>query len=222
MSGMKWKSFISFSLVASQVVFPPFVSLQHPFIFCTFRFASTSVYLCAFCHRSLYLQPLDDTRIMESSWSHYIEHFSSFLKHHCWSRFHCFVKILFFQVICFHPNPKLSLPLMSVEEIERVIERWQIELQELSKNFVYVQIFENKGELMGCSNPHPHCQIWATSFLPNEIVKENNCQDQYFKRKNKVLLEQYRDKELFSARNCKDPGSNRVVLENDDWLVLVS
>lgn len=75
---------------------------------------------------------------------------------------------------------------------------------------------------MGCSNPHPHCQIWATSFLPNEIVKENNCQEQYFKGKNKVLLEQYRDKELFTARNCKDPGSNRVVLENDDWLVLVS
>jgi UDPglucose--hexose-1-phosphate uridylyltransferase len=111
---------------------------------------------------------------------------------------------------------------MSVDEIDRVIERWQTEVTQLSQSFKWVQVFENKGHLMGCSNPHPHCQVWATDFLPNEVVKEKKSQEQFFERTKKVLLEEYRDREMIFSQNSKDGDvNNRVVVENDFWVVLV-
>lgn len=110
---------------------------------------------------------------------------------------------------------------MSIDEIDRVIEKWQQELKELSQNFKWVQVFENKGHLMGCSNPHPHCQVWATSFLPNEVVKEKKSQEEYFEKTNKVLLEEYRDRELCLSRTLKNNEMTRIVIENDFWVVLV-
>jgi UDPglucose--hexose-1-phosphate uridylyltransferase len=76
-----------------------------------------------------------------------------------------------------------------------------------------VQVFENKGELMGCSNPHPHSQIWATLHLPNEIAKELGRQHDYLTRSASPLLIDYLEQELQRAE--------RVVVTNDDWVALV-
>ena len=78
------------------------------------------------------------------------------------------------KVICFSPNHALTLPLMDVEDIESVITLWQTEYKELGSNPAInnVQIFENKGAIMGCSNPHPHGQIWAQNTIPEEVMKK--------------------------------------------------
>ena len=74
-------------------------------------------------------------------------------------------------VMCFHPHSDVTLPVMQVGEVCSVIEEWMRRLQELGQTYLWVQIFENKGAIMGCSNPHPHCQIWASSFMPSEAAK---------------------------------------------------
>lgn len=78
------------------------------------------------------------------------------------------------KVICFSPDHSKSLADMTSEEIQKVVFAWQKEYAELAKNptIKYVQIFENKGAVMGCSNPHPHGQIWSQSSLPNEVDKK--------------------------------------------------
>ena len=68
------------------------------------------------------------------------------------------------RVICFSPDHSKTLPLLTALEIEEVIKVWQEQLRELGQKYQWVQIFENKGAAMGCSNPHPHGQIWANSF----------------------------------------------------------
>lgn len=108
------------------------------------------------------------------------------------------------------------MPLMTVNEICRVISAWIKEEVELGSKFEWVQIFENKGEIMGCSNPHPHCQIWASSFLPNEPRLEDARQREYWNRNKRLLLRDYLLAELAQAQG------NRIVLSNDSWVVLVS
>ena len=83
-----------------------------------------------------------------------------------------------------------TLPVMEVNEIRSVVDLWASQLTELSETYKWVQLFENKGAIMGCSNPHPHGQIWACSFLPEEITKELKQQKAYFeKHKSKLLLD---------------------------------
>jgi UDPglucose--hexose-1-phosphate uridylyltransferase len=96
-----------------------------------------------------------------------------------------------------------------------VVDVWQQEFVELSKNptIRYIQIFENKGETMGCSNPHPHGQIWASSELPNEIYKENIEQAKYFEKHGRSLLQDYLTLEL--------KKQERIVDENEHFAVLV-
>ena len=119
------------------------------------------------------------------------------------------------KVICFSPTHNLTLPQLPVEAIEKVIELWQNEFRELSANptIKYIQIFENKGEIMGCSNPHPHGQIWSSSSLPLELSKETTQQKNYFNKHHTSLLSAYIDLEL--------KKNERVVLENEDFLALV-
>jgi len=117
------------------------------------------------------------------------------------------------RVICYSPRHDLTLPEMAIKDIQHVIHLWIEQYAELHKTYNWVQIFENKGEIMGCSNPHPHGQIWATDVLPNEAVKENHYQREYFKQNISLLLNDYRDLET----EIKD----RIVLENDEWVVLV-
>ena len=117
------------------------------------------------------------------------------------------------RVICFSPDHSKSIARMSVEEIQKIFEVWQNQANELGKKYKYVQIFENKGEIMGCSNPHPHGQIWASNFIPTEIEKENASQLAYFQKNKSVLLVDYLNQEL--------EKKERIILENSDWCVLV-
>ncbi len=117
------------------------------------------------------------------------------------------------RVICFSPRHDWTLPVMPLDAIRGVVEVWANQTEELGRKYRWVQIFENKGDIMGCSNPHPHGQIWASDFLPNEPAKENREQLAYFRAQGSLLLVDYLKLEL-------EQGV-RVVLENDDWVVLV-
>jgi UDPglucose--hexose-1-phosphate uridylyltransferase len=119
------------------------------------------------------------------------------------------------RVICFSPRHNLSLPELSLEEIEDVISVWTDETRILSgnPNIASIQIFENKGELMGCSNPHPHSQIWATQRLPNEPAKELIQQRAYFAKHGRPMLEDVASREM--EADC------RAVVINDHWVALV-
>merc|ERR1712179_764832 len=80
--------------------------------------------------------------------------------------------------MCFSPKSNVTLSSMTQAEIKAVIDTWVGEMVELGRKYRWVQIFVNKGSVMGCSNPHPHCQIWASSFLPNEArVKDRNMRE---------------------------------------------
>lgn len=119
------------------------------------------------------------------------------------------------KVIAFTAKHHVTLPEMSVAEIVKVVEVWQHEYNELKKNewIKYIQIFENKGEIMGCSNPHPHGQIWAQGSIPLEIAKETATQKKYYDAHNKSLLSAYLAVEL--------EKKERILFENEHFVVLV-
>lgn len=117
------------------------------------------------------------------------------------------------RVICYSPRHDLTLPELMLPEIEAVIQTWIDEITDLGKRYTWVQIFENKGEQMGASNPHPHGQIWASDFLPTEIGKEDKTLRNYYEEYHTALLDHYLEAE-------RSDGS-RVVCDNDTWAVLV-
>lgn len=119
------------------------------------------------------------------------------------------------KVICFSPDHSKSLAEMEVEDIAKVVKAWQEEYTELGNNDMinYVQIFENKGAVMGCSNPHPHGQIWSQSTLPNEVDKKDKHQKAYFDKNKTSLLGDYLQQEL--------KAKERIIFENDDFVVLI-
>ncbi|MCF8274666.1 MAG: UDP-glucose--hexose-1-phosphate uridylyltransferase [Flavobacteriaceae bacterium] len=119
------------------------------------------------------------------------------------------------KVICFSPDHSKSLADMDPKDIAKVVKAWQDEYQTLgaNDNINYVQIFENKGAVMGCSNPHPHGQIWSQSTLPNEVEKKDTQQVNYYKKYRNSLLGDYLAKEM----TLKE----RIVFENDSFVVLV-
>ena len=97
------------------------------------------------------------------------------------------------KVVCFSPRHDLTLARMTVEEITSVVDVWAEQYAEIgSLPYInYVQIFENRGEIMGCSNPHPHGQIWANQTVPNEPRKEQQAQKAYLKKNGTCLLCDY-------------------------------
>jgi UDPglucose--hexose-1-phosphate uridylyltransferase len=117
------------------------------------------------------------------------------------------------RVICFSPRHDLTLPEMPAEDIRRVVDLWAEQISDLGKRYRWVQIFENKGSMMGSSNPHPHGQIWAGSALPNEPAREEGQQRAYFEQHGAPLLLDYADLEANQRQ--------RVVVENRDWLAVV-
>ena len=119
------------------------------------------------------------------------------------------------KVICFSPNHALTLPLMDVEDIESVITLWQTEYKELGSNPAInnVQIFENKGAIMGCSNPHPHGQIWAQNTIPEEVMKKQYQQLNHYNSTGRSLLSDYLEQEL--------EQNERIVLANEHFVALV-
>jgi UDPglucose--hexose-1-phosphate uridylyltransferase len=119
------------------------------------------------------------------------------------------------RVVCFSPRHDLSLPELSQADVEEVIRTWTDQTRELGRHdFInYVQVFENKGAIMGCSNPHPHSQIWAVNHLPNEPQKEYNAQQRYRLNQNACLLCDYLAEEKRSGE--------RLVAANEDFTALV-
>ena len=119
------------------------------------------------------------------------------------------------RVICFSPRHDLTLADMEVAAIRRVVDIWTDQYREIGAmpEINYVQIFENKGELMGCSNPHPHGQIWAQQSLPTEAAKELVQQKKYWDAHSRTLLSDYLEAEL-------EDGA-RVVSANEHFVVLV-
>jgi UDPglucose--hexose-1-phosphate uridylyltransferase len=119
------------------------------------------------------------------------------------------------RVICFSPRHDLTIPQMEVSEIVQVLELWKFEFQKLAKNdwIKYIQIFENKGDIMGCSNPHPHGQIWAQSSIPVEPEKETVQQLIYLLENKESLLSAYLKEELKSGE--------RTIAENEHFIALV-
>lgn len=117
------------------------------------------------------------------------------------------------RVVCFSPRHDLTLPEMPAESIEHVVDVWAEQAAELGEEYQWVQVFQNKGAMMGSSNPHPHGQIWAGNRIPNEPFKEDRQQRAYYEAHGNVLLVDYAQAEL--------ERGERVVLSNDDWLVVV-
>lgn len=118
------------------------------------------------------------------------------------------------KVICFSPDHSKTLADMSIEAIEKVIKTWQKEYELIGSEptINYVQIFENKGAVMGCSNPHPHGQIWSQSNLPNEVSKRDQKQQAYYEKNNSSLLGDYLQQEL--------DANERIIFENKYFVVL--
>ncbi len=119
------------------------------------------------------------------------------------------------KVICFSPRHDLTIPLMQREEIVAVLETWTDQYRELGAHeFIrHVQIFENRGAMMGASNPHPHCQIWANETVPVLPAKKQNHQKEYYQDHGRPLLLDYLQLEL--------ERGERIVYENEQFVVLV-
>lgn len=117
------------------------------------------------------------------------------------------------RVICFSPRHDLTLPEMDLPDLRLVVDLWAGQVADLGRTYRWVQVFENKGEVMGSSMPHPHGQVWAQTALPNEAAKEDLNQRAYHARYGAPLLLDYAAQE--TARG------ERVIVANDHWLVVV-
>jgi UDPglucose--hexose-1-phosphate uridylyltransferase len=117
------------------------------------------------------------------------------------------------KVVCFSPSHNLTLPEMSETGIREVVDTWAVQTNQLGQIYRWVQVFENKGAVMGCSNAHPHGQIWAVNALPNEPSKEDKQQLNYFQRYKNPLLTDYTQLEL--------EQQERIVIQNSHWLAIV-
>jgi UDPglucose--hexose-1-phosphate uridylyltransferase len=119
------------------------------------------------------------------------------------------------RVICFTPRHDLSLARMDTHAISTVVDVWAEQTEDLgAQSFIgYVQIFENKGATMGCSNPHPHCQIWGVKSIPSEPLRKLVSQQRHYRAYNSDLLGDYLSQEIESP--------SRIVCENESWVVLV-
>lgn len=117
------------------------------------------------------------------------------------------------RVICFSPDHSKTLPELSAPELTAVIGAWREQTRELGERYRWVQVFENKGAMMGCSNPHPHGQVWAQQQLPTLAERKQECFIAYYRDRGRAMLTDYAERELQSGE--------RVVYRNRDWLVVV-
>lgn len=117
------------------------------------------------------------------------------------------------RVICFSPDHSKTLPELSLHALQQVVETWRQQTQALGARYTWVQVFENKGSVMGCSNPHPHGQVWAQTSIPTEPAKKLRQFGEYFAAHHRTMLMDYAEQEI--ARQ------ERIVCINDDWVVVV-
>jgi UDPglucose--hexose-1-phosphate uridylyltransferase len=122
------------------------------------------------------------------------------------------------KVLCYHPDHSLTLARMTREEIRSVVDAWTQQYEEIGGlGWVkYVQIFENRGAMMGASNPHPHGQIWSTDFVPDEPAAETSAQREHLERTGHCLLCDYLEAELAAATE-----QGRVVFQNPHFVAIV-
>jgi len=119
------------------------------------------------------------------------------------------------RVLCFSPRHDLALPRLTVDAIVRVVDAWADETRTLGERpgVRYVQVFENKGAAMGCSNPHPHAQVWASTAVPTIPARKLVTQQRHFERHGRDLVGDCLEREVADGR--------RVVCENDTWVAVV-
>jgi UDPglucose--hexose-1-phosphate uridylyltransferase len=119
------------------------------------------------------------------------------------------------RVVCFTPRHNLTIANMDAASLRKVVDAWVEQYLELGARteINYVQIFENRGAMMGASNPHPHCQIWSSHALPNEIAKEQASLLQWRERRGTCMLCEY--------TRLEGSGGERVVEENEAFLTVV-
>lgn len=116
------------------------------------------------------------------------------------------------RVLCFTPRHDLTMARMSVTAVRQIVDLWADQTTALGKTYRWVQVFENRGEAMGASNPHPHGQIWAGTALPREAAREDAGQRGHYEATGRPLLLDY---------VAQESGGARVVVENEDWQVVV-
>jgi UDPglucose--hexose-1-phosphate uridylyltransferase len=118
------------------------------------------------------------------------------------------------RVVCFSPRHDLTLAQLANAEVRAVVDTWAEQVSELGQRWRWVQVFENKGELMGCSNPHPHGQIWASDFIPTEVAGELTQQELWSAAHGgqSLLLE-------YAALEAR--LEQRVIVANPHWLAVV-
>ena len=123
------------------------------------------------------------------------------------------------RVVCYHPDHSLTLARMTPQEIRPVVDAWTREYEDLaSLDWIrYVQIFENRGAMMGASNPHPHGQIWSSSFVPDEPAAETAAQREHLSLTGCCLLCEY----LAAEQAAAAAGRGRIVFENEHFTALV-
>jgi UDPglucose--hexose-1-phosphate uridylyltransferase len=119
------------------------------------------------------------------------------------------------RVLCFSPRHDLTLARMDHAGIRGVVDAWAEEVARLSERegIRHVQVFENKGAMMGCSNPHPHCQVWATEHLPTGPARRLASQERYLAEHGRDLLGDYLARELAEEE--------RIVCKNTHWIAVV-
>lgn len=117
------------------------------------------------------------------------------------------------RVMCFSPDHSKTLPQLSRMQIRAVIDCWAEQVTELGETHTSVQVFENKGAMMGCSNPHPHGQIWATGHIPQEAAIEGANQQAYYTQNISQMLMDVAEREA--------EAKERVVVETKHWLAIV-
>ncbi len=117
------------------------------------------------------------------------------------------------RVICFSPDHGATLPALTPVAMRGVVDTWCAQTAELGRDHIWVQIFENKGAMMGCSNPHPHGQVWAVNYLPDEVEREDERQRAYFAATGRAMLQDVAEREIAMAQ--------RVVVSNALWVAIV-
>jgi UDPglucose--hexose-1-phosphate uridylyltransferase len=123
------------------------------------------------------------------------------------------------KVLCYHPDHSLTLARMTREEIRPVVDAWTAQYEELGGVdwIEYVQIFENRGAMMGASNPHPHGQIWSTDFVPDEPAAETQAQREHLALTGCCLLCEY----LAAEKAAAAAGESRIIFENEHFIAMV-
>lgn len=117
------------------------------------------------------------------------------------------------RVICFSEDHGKTLPDLDPAQMAALIALWRAQLAELGERWAHVQLFENKGAMMGCSNPHPHGQIWASNFVPSIVATEGRTQADWLARHGSPMLLDLAEREVTAGE--------RVVVANDGWVAIV-